>query len=81
MNAETSTMTDKFKKEILKIVPEGVKGKITTDIETMDIAELFLWLAKQDPSLRHYLALELDIPLQHLTNTCMTMKHLAKLSV
>ena len=72
-------MTDKFKKEILKIVPEGMKGKITADIETMDISEMFLWLDKQDPSLRHYLALEMDIPLQHLNHSCMTMKHINNL--
>ena len=42
----------------------------------MDAIELSLWLTKQDPSLRYYIALELDIPLQHLDHTCSTLKQI-----
>lgn len=38
--------------------------------------ELFIWLNEQDNSLRYHLALELDIPLQHLENTCKTLKQI-----
>ena len=38
--------------------------------------EIFIWLNEQDNSLRYHLALELDIPLQHLENTCKTLKQI-----
>ena len=46
-------------------------------VNTAGLGELLIWLGQQDDSLRYHLALELDIPLQHLNTTCETV---AKLS-
>lgn len=51
---------------------ESVKQTISSLSDT----GLFIWLGEQDNSIRYHLALELDIPLQHLDNTCKTLKQI-----
>lgn len=50
------------------------------EIDGMNLAELMVWLGEQDNSVRYHLALDLDIPLQHLEHTCETMKRVAVLA-
>lgn len=76
MNAVKQSISDKLRDVILGTVPAGVKDKVESEIISMEAVEIFYWLAKQDPSLCYYIALELDIPLQHLDNTCQTLKHI-----
>lgn len=45
-------------------------------LSSLSEIELFIWLGKQEGSLCYQLALELDIPLQHLNLTCSTLKKL-----
>jgi hypothetical protein len=50
-------------------------------IECFTESELFIWLGEQDNSVLYHLALDLDIPLQHLNNTCKTMKQISQIFV
>ena len=45
-------------------------------IASLSDTDLFIWLSEQDNSIRYHLALELDIPLQHLDNTCSTLEQI-----
>lgn len=76
MNTVNESISNRLRNVITLIVPAGVKDRINKEIESMDAIELSLWLTKQDPSLRYYIALELDIPLQHLDHTCSTLKQI-----
>jgi len=76
MNTVNESISNRLRNVITRIVPAGVKDRINKEIESMDAIELSLWLTKQDPSLRYYIALELDIPLQHLDHTCSTLKQI-----
>lgn len=76
MNVINETIFKTLRNTIIGIVPAGVKEKVNGEIASMDAIELSLWLTKQDPSLRYYIALELDIPLQHLDHTCSTLKQI-----
>lgn len=51
------------------------------EIESLERSDLFAWLSCQDHSIRYHLALDLDIPLQHLNHTCQTMRRLACLPI
>ena len=48
-------------------------------LSDLSLSELLVWLANQSDSLRYQLALDLDIPLQHLNTTCDTVKKLSLL--
>ena len=80
MNANNETIADTLRNTIINIVPAGVKDKVNGEIGSMDAVELFFWLTKQDPSLRYYIALALDIPLQHFDHACSTVKQIHHLA-
>ncbi len=61
----------KIKERIEKLSPQSMEI-----IAPLSDTDLFIWLGQQDHSLRYHLALDLDIPLQHLEHTCMTLKHI-----
>ena len=64
-------MASKIKDRIVKLSPQT--KEVISQLSDMD---LFIWLGEQDNSLRYQLALELDIPLQHLDHTCSTLKQI-----
>lgn len=54
----------------------GDLDSIRQTLSNLSDVDLFVWLGEQDNSLRYHLALELDIPLQHLNHTCTTLKQI-----
>lgn len=68
--------TDTLKEKITRLVTGTGKDLETTKqtLASLSETELFIWLGEQDNSIRYHLALELDIPLQHLEHTCSTLK-------
>lgn len=74
--------SDALKERILRIANrDGMDlDAIKQSISELDAIELFIWLSNQDNSLRYHIALELDIPLQHLEHTCSTIKIIDQLS-
>ena len=53
------------------------KSQVAERIQSLDLTGLLIWLGQQDNSLRYHLALELDIPLDHLNATCETVTKLS----
>ena len=72
-------MTEKLKTKILETITNDSRIQIEQEIEGLDTVELLIWLGEQDDSIRYHLALELDIPLQHLAHTCSTLKQIHNL--
>lgn len=70
--------TDTLKEKITRLVTGTGKDLETTKqtLASLSETELFIWLGEQDSSLLYQLALELDIPLQHLEHTCKTLKQI-----
>jgi len=70
--------TDTLKDKIYQITT-SIGGDLNSTkqcLVNLNDTDLFIWLGEQDNSVRYHLALELDIPLQHLDNTCKTLKQI-----
>lgn len=69
---------DALKDKICRINTGSDHDPVSTKqiLSPLNEIELFIWLGEQDNSLRYHLALELDIPLQHIEHTCSTLKQI-----
>ena len=70
--------TDALKDKIYQIITAigGDLDSTKQSIINLNDLDLLIWLSEQDSALNYQLALELDIPLQHLEHTCKTLKHI-----